>query len=233
MSETSEAPKSPRFAARDTADGDAPGFFAETEPRELRISIVDLTPLAVDDPLTAEDLGARPLAAEPRPRKRRILAPFLVLVAFAVLTPPACYLEGLFHLILTGALRRAAYDPSMIIVALGLGAGFLALGLYWALACGLVEALYRSRRPPPEGPPCLPERQRAIFAVVLVVLIFASPAVAYGASGALYMGLGLWGEIADGTTSIFAVSTFTLIGSFVFGVYWYAAVRLFAYARHG
>ncbi len=190
-------------------------------PRESQPQIVEDPPLVGEEPAT------------PRPRKR-ILAPFLVMVTFMVLTPPACYLAGLFHVILIGALQRAASAPGLIILALRLGAGFLALGLYWALACGITEALYRSRnRSAPGPPPCLPERQKALFACVLVALLFASPAIAYGASGALYAGLGMWDTIANGTTSIFAVSVFTMIESFIFGAYWYAAVRLFAYARGG
>lgn len=173
--------------------------------------------------------GGEPTAAARRSWKR-LLAPFLVMATFMVLTPPACYLAGLFHVILTGELLRSAFAPGLIILALELGAGFLALGLYWALACGIVEALYRSRNRAPGALRHIPERQKVLLASVLVALLFASPAVSFGVSSALYTLLDLWGIIADGATSIVAVSAFTLIESFIFGTYWYAAVRLFAYA---
>lgn len=193
--------------------------------QELQPPIAEARTGLFDPPL----IGGDPAAA-PRPWKR-ILAPFLVMATFMGLTPPACYLAGLFHVILTGELQRTAFAPGLIILALELGAGLLALGLYWALACGIVEALYRSRnRSAPGALPYRPERQRALLASILVVLLFASPAISFGVANALYTILNLWGAIADGTTSIAAVSAFTLIESLILGMYWYAAVRLFAYA---
>jgi hypothetical protein len=197
------------------------GDAAESGPRRPQ-------PTVGDPPLIGEDP-----AATPRPRES-MLAPLLVVVTFMVLAPPACYLAGIFHMILTGQLQRSAFEPGLMLLALQLGAGFLALGLYWALGCGIVEALYRSRSHPASGePPLLSGRPKSLLCGVLVVLLFASPAVSYGVSGALYTSLDLWGVIAAGVTSIAAVSVFTAIESFTLGAYWYAAIRLVAYARRG
>ncbi len=184
--------------------------------------------VAENPPLTGENPDVIPRS------RKRIFAPVLVLVTFMILTPPACYLAGIFHVILTGELERSAFASDLAVLALELGAGFLVLGLYWGLVCGIIDALYRGRQRSngsvAQAPPWLSERQKALLACVLIALVFASPAVAYGASGALYTGLGLWGTVADGRTSIYAVTAFTLIESFLLGTYWYAAVRLFAYA---
>jgi hypothetical protein len=199
----------------------------------------------VSDPLGPESPGAgtlelQPISsypligedpAAPQPGQRMV-APALVMVTFVVLAPAACFMAGVFHIILTGALWRSAFTPDLSIIALELGAGFLALGLYWALACGIIGALYRSR-PTSGARPYLSDRQRALLASVLVALLFASPAIAYGITTALYTGLNLWGTVVDGGTNIPAMSAFTMVESFMFGLYWYVAVRLFAYARSG